>query len=79
MKPPNTDVCVSEDNLTEQMKLIIQLAKDKENLQPPVGLLTTEDRQTWSKLRNIMLKSKFILCLQVKNQLANSIIFFLLN
>lgn len=55
----------------EQFKLITQLAKDKENTQPPIGLLTTEDRHTWAKLRNLMLKSEctyYCICLTISQK-----------
>ncbi|XP_071040979.1 choline O-acetyltransferase isoform X2 [Parasteatoda tepidariorum] len=58
VKAANSDEIPSEDTLAEQLRLVSQMAKDKENIQPPVGLLTTEDRQTWARIRNKMMKSK---------------------
>ncbi|GFV89522.1 hypothetical protein TNCV_4153371 [Trichonephila clavipes] len=58
VKGPDSEDISSEETLVDQLRQIIQMAKDKENVQPPVGLLTTENRQTWAKLRNKLLKRK---------------------
>ncbi|XP_054719314.1 choline O-acetyltransferase-like [Uloborus diversus] len=57
VKAANSEDFPSEDQLTDQLRQVTQMARDKENMQPPVGLLTTENRQTWAKIRNKMLKS----------------------
>ncbi|XP_055944108.1 choline O-acetyltransferase-like [Argiope bruennichi] len=56
VKAPDSEELPPEDTLVDQLRQITQMAKDKENIQPPVGLLTTENRQTWAKLRHRMLK-----------------------
>ncbi|KAG8193670.1 hypothetical protein JTE90_024033 [Oedothorax gibbosus] len=58
----SSDEVPSEDTLVDQLRQIVNMTKDKENLQPPVGLLTTENRQTWAKMRNRMLKSNVNSC-----------------
>ncbi|GIY38645.1 carnitine O-acetyltransferase [Caerostris extrusa] len=56
VKAPESDEFPTEDTIVDQLRQVLQMAKDKENVQPPVGLLTTENRQTWAKLRHKLLK-----------------------
>ncbi|GFQ98712.1 choline O-acetyltransferase [Trichonephila clavata] len=56
VKASDSEDISSEETLVDQLRQIIQMAKDKENVQLPVGLLTTENRQTWAKLRHKLLK-----------------------
>lgn len=48
--------CLSRAELQRQLQQVVELTNDSDNFDPPVGVLTTENRSTWAKLRNKLIE-----------------------